>query len=169
MTRHATPLILLHWLTALAVIVAYVSSGDPTQASHALSGQIHVASGLAVFALVLLRLPVRWIAGVPPDVPGPRWQQRAARAMHVALYALLFAVPLAGWAELADKATQFSVLGWSLPLPDAGALWVRAAGAAHTTLGDALIWLAGLHAAVGLAHHTVLRDATLTRMLPWRG
>lgn len=169
MTRHASPLILLHWLTALAVIVAYVSSGDPTKASHALSGQIHVASGLAVFALVLLRLPVRWMAGVPADVPGPRWQQRAARVMHIALYALLFAVPLAGWAELADKATQFSVLGWALPLPDAGALWVRALGAAHTTLGDALIWLAGLHAAAGLAHHYVLRDATLTRMLPWRG
>lgn len=166
MTRHASPLIGLHWLTALAVIVAYVSSGDPTQASHALSGPIHVASGLAVFLLVALRLPVRWMAGVPADAPGPRWQQRAARAMHVALYALLFAVPVAGWAELADKATQFSVLGWALPLPDAGALWVRALGAAHTTLGDALVWLAGAHALAALAHHALLHDGVLARMLP---
>lgn len=169
MTRHASPLILLHWLTALAVIVAYVSSGDPTKASHALSGQIHVASSLAVFLLVALRLPLRLAVGTPADEPAPRWLQNAARAMHVALYALLFAVPLAGWAELADKATQFSVLGQALPLPDAGAWWVRAAGAAHTTLGDALVWLAGLHAAAGLAHHYVLRDATLARMLPRRG
>ncbi len=169
MTRHASPLILLHWLTALAVIVAYASSGDPTKASHAVSGQIHVASGLTVFALALLRLPVRLVAGVPPDEPGSRWQQRAAHAMHIALYALLFAVPLAGWAELADKTAHFSVLGWALPLPDAGALWVRALGAAHSTLGDTLIWLAGLHAAAGLAHHYVMRDATLTRMLPRRG
>lgn len=169
MDRHPTLLILLHWLTALAVIVAYVSSGDPTKASHVLSGQTHVASGLAVLALVLLRLPVRLIAGTPADVPAPRWQQRAARAMHVALYALLFAVPLAGWVELADKATQFSVLGWNLPLPDAGALWVRALGAAHTTLGDALAWLAGLHAAAALLHHYVLRDGILVRMLPRRG
>ncbi|MEW6413695.1 MAG: cytochrome b/b6 domain-containing protein [Pseudomonadota bacterium] len=169
MTRHAFPMIALHWLTALAVVVAYVSSGDPSKASHALSGQIHVTSGFAVFLLVALRLPLRLLMGVPAAVPGPRWQQRAARAAHGALYALLFAVPLAGWAELADKAHAFSVLGWALPLPDAGALWVRALGAAHTTLGDALVWLAGLHAAAALAHHYVLRDGTLARMLPRRG
>lgn len=170
MSRHATPLILLHWLTAFAVVVAYVSSGDPTEAGHALSGQIHVASGLAVLLLVALRLPLRWLVGVPPGESAPRWQQRAAHWTHVALYALMFAVPLAGWAELADKAHAFSVLGWALPLPlpDAGALWVRALGAAHTTLGDALVWLAGLHATAALAHHYVLRDGTLTRMLPRR-
>lgn len=168
MTRHATPLMLLHWLTALAVVVAYGSSGDPSQARHALSGQIHVASGLAVFALVLIRLPLRWMVGVPADEPAPRWQRRAARLAHGALYALLLAVPLAGWAELADKAPQFAVLGWNVPLPDAGALWVRALGAAHTMLGDALVWLAGLHAAAALAHHTLLGDATLARMVPAR-
>ncbi len=170
MNRHSAPLILLHWLTALALVVAYVSSGDPTKASHALSGQIHVASGLAVFLLVLVRLPLRLLVGVPASEPGPRWQQRAAHWAHLALYALMFAVPLAGWAELADKADMatFALAGTTLPLPDAGAWWVRALGAAHTTLGDAFVWLAGLHAAAALAHHYLLRDATLTRMLPWR-
>lgn len=168
MTRHATPMILLHWLTAPAVVVAYVSSGDPSKASHVLSGQIHVASGLAVFLLVALRVPLRLVVGAPPAEPGPRWQRQAARAAHVALYALLFAVPLAGWVELADKTAQFSVAGYALPLPDAGALWARALGAAHTTLGDALVWLAGLHAAAALAHHYVQRDGTLARMLPRR-
>lgn len=168
MTRHAAPLIFLHWLTALAVVVAYLSSGDPSEARHALSGQVHVASGLAVFLLVLIRLPTRLLAGVPAIEAAPRWQQRAARTAHTALYALLFAVPLAGWAELADKTAQFSLVGWALPLPDAGAVWVRALGSAHTALGDALVWLAGLHAAVALAHHYLLRDTTLTRMLPRR-
>lgn len=169
MTRHATPMILLHWLTALAVVIAYVSGGDPSKASHALSGQIHVASGLTVFLLVALRLPLRLVVGAPAAEPGPRWQQRAAHAAHVALYALLFTVPLAGWAELADKTAQFSVLGQALPLPDAGAHWARALGAAHTTLGEALVWVAGLHAAAALLHHYLLRDDTLARMLPRRG
>lgn len=168
MNRHASPLILLHWLTVLAVVVAYVSSGDPTQAGHALSGQIHVAAGLAVFALVLVRLPLRLVAGAPPAEPGPHWQQRAARFAHIALYALMAAVPLSGWAELADKTAHFSLLGHALPLPDAHAVWVQALAAAHTTLGDAFVWLAGLHAAAALAHHFVLRDATLARMLPRR-
>lgn len=168
MIRHATPLMFLHWLTVLAVVVAYVSSGDPTKASHVLSGQIHVASGLAVLLLVLVRLPVRLFAGVPANEPASRWQQRAARFTHGMLYALLLAVPLAGWAELSDKAAQFSVLGWALPLPDAHALWVRTLGSAHTVLGDALVWLAGLHAAAALAHHYLLGDTTLARMVPAR-
>lgn len=168
MTRHATPLIVLHWLTALAVVVAYASSGDPTKAGHTLSGAIHVASGLTVFALVLLRLPLRMLVGAPPPEPGPRWQQRAAGWAHVALYALMFVVPLAGWAALADKTSAYSLAGFALPLPDAHALWARALGSAHETLGNVFIWLAGLHAAAALAHHYLLRDATLTRMLPHR-
>ena len=169
MTRHATPLIVLHWLTALAVSVAYLSSGDPTKISHAVSGPLHVASGLAAFALVVLRLPVRLLFGVPAPQPAPRWQRQAAQAAHAALYALMVLVPLAGWAELADKTATYSLAGWALPLPDAGALWVRALGAAHTTLGDLFVWLAGLHAAAALAHHALRGDATLARMLPRRG
>ena len=168
MPRYAAPLIVLHWLTAFAVIVAYVSSGDPSKVGHALSGAIHVASGLAVFALVALRLPLRLLVGAPPLEAGPRWQQRAAAWTHGALYALMLLVPLAGWAELADKTTAYTLAGFAVPLPDAHAVWVRLLGAAHTTLGDVFIWLAGLHAAAALAHHFVLRDTTLLRMLPRR-
>jgi cytochrome b561 len=36
----------------------------------------------------------------------------------------------------------------------------------HETLGNAIIWLAGLHAAAALVHHFVLRDRVLGSMLP---
>jgi cytochrome b561 len=172
MPRHPKPLIALHWLTAAAVLLAFVTGGNPAKAKDALdllAGQAHVASGLLVFALVALRLPLRAVLGAQASVPGPRWQQRAATAAHVGLYALMLVVPLAGWAALADKTTAFTLLGLALPLPDANAAWVRLLGDAHSTLGDAFIWLAGLHAAAALAHHFVLRDATLMRMLPRRG
>ena len=40
----------------------------------------------------------RLYAGRPAPVAGtPAWQERVASAMHVALYALLFAVPISGW------------------------------------------------------------------------
>lgn len=58
--------------------------------------------------------------------------------------------------------------GYAVPLRDAQALWVRALGATHETLGNAFIWLAGLHAAAALAHHYLLRDSTLARMVPRR-
>jgi cytochrome b561 len=39
----------------------------------------------------------------------------------------------------------------------------------HEILANALVMLAGLHAAAALIHHWVLRDRTLTRMLPGGG
>jgi len=169
MLRYPKPLIALHWLTAAAVLLAFVSGGNPAKAKDAfdvLAGQAHVASGLLVFALVALRLPLRAMFGTPAAEPGPRWQQRAATAAHVGLYALMLVVPLAGWAALADKTAAFTLVGIALPLPDANATWVRLLGDTHETLGNAFIWLAGLHAVAALAHHFVLRDATLLRMLP---
>ena len=170
MTRYPIPLIALHWLTALAVITAYATGGNPAEAENALDfliGQTHVLSGMTVFALVALRLPLRWLLGAPPAEPASRWQQRAARVTHLALYGLMLLVPLAGWAALADETTAFTLFGGiSLPLPDAHLGWVELLGEAHETLANVFIWLAGLHAVAALVHHTLLRDATLVRMAP---
>lgn len=127
---------------------------------------MYVASGLLVFALVGLRLPLRALLGAP--AAGPRWQQRAAAAAHIGLYALMFIVPLAGWAALADKTATFSLAGIALPLPDANVTRVKLLGKTHETLDNVIIWLAGLHAVAALAHQFVLRDATLIPMLPRR-
>ncbi|MHB8915428.1 MAG: cytochrome b [Thiobacillus sp.] len=170
MTRYPTPLIALHWLTALAVITAYITSGNPAEAKNSLdyiTGQTHVLSGLAVFALLALRLPLRLLLGTPPAEPVSRWQQRAAGVTHFALYGLMLLVPLAGWAALAQETDAFTLGGGvSLPLLDAHLTWVELLGEAHQTLGNIFIWLAGLHAVAALAHHYVLRDATLVRMAP---
>ena len=170
MTPYATPLIALHWLTALAVVTAYITSGNPAEAKNSLdniTGQTHVLSGMTVFALLALRLPVRVLLGAPPAEPISRWQQRAARVTHSALYGLMLLVPLAGWAALAEETGAFTLVGGiSLSLLDAHLTWVKLLGEAHQTLGNIFIWLAGLHAIAALAHHYVLRDATLVRMAP---
>ena len=166
-TRYPLPLVALHWATALAVVVAYVSGGEPDEAETTLEfliGQLHVGAGLAVFALVLLRLPLRALLGAPAAEPGPRWQQRAAHAAHFALYALMLAVPLGGWAALGHEVSSFSLAGFALPLPDGNALWARALGQSHEFLANAFIWLAGLHAVAALVHHYVLGDGVLKRM-----
>lgn len=170
MSRYPASITALHWVTVLAVVAAYVTSGNPAKTKDvfdALMGQVHVISGLAVFALVALRIPARLLHGVLPALPAPRWQTRAAHAAHIALYGLMLLVPLAGWAALADKATVFTLIGgFSLPLPDPHATWVKLLGDAHQTLGNVFIWLTGLHAAAALMHHIVMRDTTLVRMLP---
>ena len=170
MTRYPTHLIALHWLTALAVITAYATSGNPAEAENSLDfiiGQTHVLSGMAVFALVALRLPLRLLLGAPPPEPASRWQQHAGRITHLALYGLMLLVPLAGWAALAEETDAFPLIGgFSLPLLDPHLTWVELLGEAHETLGNVFIWLAGLHAVAALAHHYLLRDATLVRMAP---
>lgn len=168
-TRYPRLLIALHWLTAAAVLLAFVTGGNPAEAHgtlELLAGQAHVASGMLVFALVALRLPLRALLGAPAAEPGPRWQHLAAKAAHVGLYALMLIVPLAGWSALAGETAAFSLLGFALPLPDAHATWVQLLGDAHETLGNVFIWLAGLHAVAAIGHHFLLRDATLLRMLP---
>lgn len=169
MTRYPIPLIVLHWLTAAAVIIAYITSGNPAEAKNSLdfiTGQTHVLSGIAVFALVALRLPLRLLLGAPPPEPASRWQHYAARITHLALYGLMLLAPLAGWAALAEETNAFTLIGFSLPLPDVHAAWVELLGGAHPTLGNVFIWLAGLHAVAALVHHYVLRDTTLVRMAP---
>lgn len=167
--RYPRPLIFLHWLMALAVALAYVTGGDPTEAEsmwEALLGQVHVACGLTVAALLLLRVPLRLVLGAPAPLPGAVWPRRAAAFLQAGLYALMLLVPLAGWCALAHEAVHFSVLGWSMPLPNGSSAWVRALGRTHEALGQLFIAAAGLHTAAALLHHAVLRDDTLRRMLP---
>jgi cytochrome b561 len=40
-------------------------------------------------------------------------------------------------------------------------------GEVHQFLGDAIMWLAGLHAAAAIFHHVVLKDGVLAAMWPW--
>ena len=38
----------------------------------------------------------------------------------------------------------------------------------HTTLGNIILWVAGLHAVAALLHHFFLRDSVLVSMVPGR-
>lgn len=170
MNTYPKPLLAVHWLVAVAVLLAYVTGGNPAKAKSAFDvfvSQVHVASGLSVAGLLLLRVPLRLLLGAPQPEPAPRWQLRAAKAAHVALYGLMALVPLAGWAALAHKDPNFQLFRWALPLPDDSVTWVRLLGKAHEALGNVFIWVAGVHAAAALLHHFVMRDDTLRRMLPW--
>ncbi|MFC3913910.1 cytochrome b [Pseudaeromonas sharmana] len=170
MVRYHPLLIGIHWLVALGVLVAYITSGDPTEAGNAfeeLVGQTHVAAGDLVVVLVLLRLPLRLILGAPAAVPMPQWQALAAKGAHVALYGLMLLVPLAGWCALSERAADFSVFGLALPLLSDVPPLLSTLGDLHPLLGNAFLWLAGIHAAAALWHHFKEKDDTLKKMAPW--
>ena len=125
----------------------------------------HFMLGLSVFLLVWVRLIAR---AVSPRGPAPRtWSGASAKAVHLALYGLMIAMPVMGWAVLSAEGDPAPFFGLTLPplvAPEEG-LGERLEDL-HTTVGAAGYWLIGLHAAASLFHHYVLRDGTLRRMLP---
>lgn len=162
-----------HWITALLVLAAFViSAGGPEtrvySPERASQLAIHETLGLAVFVLTLLRLAWRAVDRTPDPQPMAHWMVLASKIVHWLLFALLILVPataIAGaWLE-GHPVTVLALgaLGPFLPLAhDAGAGITEL----HTWLGDAILWLAGLHAVAALYHHFVLRDRVLVAMLP---
>jgi cytochrome b561 len=89
--------------------------------------------------------------------------------MHVALYALMIGMPLAGWLMLSAAAKPIPLFGLQLPalIGESKAL-ADLIEEIHETGGTVGYYLIGLHAAAALFHHYVKRDNTLPRMLPSR-
>ena len=142
----------LHWLVAVFVGLAwFFSEGMGKLADQHAAGTysgwpLHVIFGLTVLTLVVIRLAVRLVNGAPDAKVGTPEPLATARHWgHVAIYALLILVPLGG------------IAAWFLGLSIAGEL--------HPLAGNALLIIAGLHAAFALYHHYVLKDGTLRRMM----
>ena len=170
---YSAPARLLHWLTAILVLVAFVyGPGGSEQrvysAARAFDRQLHETLGLTVLALSVLRLAWRAFDSRPPPEPGPAWMRHAAAAAQGLLYLLLFVVPLTAisgaWLE-----------GHPLTLPGGVEIAPRFAAShdvgawfaeLHGWLGDVILWLAGAHAAAALVHHYWLKDGVLRSMLP---
>jgi len=163
----------LHWAVAALVLVMApiglaMTSIDGGPAKNALY-EIHKSLGLIVLALMTARIALRWRRGAPPLVPGlPAWQRWAAHGSHAALYGLLVATPLAGWAGVSACCPPVNLF-WTVPLtlPIGGGFEAaKPILAVHDALALALVGVAAIHVGAALHHHFVRRDDTLRRMLP---
>ncbi len=170
--RYTTPAIALHWLLAAAILGslalgAYMTSLPISPARLKLYNW-HKWAGIVILALSALRLLWRLSHRPPADVAMPAWQRRAAHASHAAMYALFFAVPLAGWAY--SSAAGFPVVLFGVwPLPDFVPVDKALAEAIrpwHGALAYTLAALVALHVAAALKHQWVDRDRLLARMWP---
>ena len=100
----------------------------------------------------------------------PEWQTRAAHASHVALYALLLAIPLSGWIYSSATGVQVVYLGL-VPLPDLVAkdralAACPARGPRNVELHPVRAGLSPCRRGAEASFHD--RDTVLTRMLPAR-
>lgn len=173
-TRYSPVTQAFHWLTVVLVGAAYLlGEGGPESrvysAERASLLGWHETIGILVFVVVAARLLWRLFDRAPKEPPMPAWMHLASRLTHWVLYALLAAVPLTAifgaWYE-GHAVTVFGLgeIGPLLPLShDFGHTITEL----HTTLGNLIIWVAGLHAAAAIYHHIVMRDRVLVSMLPF--
>ena len=94
-----------------------------------------------------------------------------ASVVQVALYVLLFAVPLTAISGAWLEGHALTLLGGVVVPPalvESHKLGAKIAEI-HTWLGDAIMWLAGAHSLAALFHHFILKDDVLRSMFPRRG
>jgi cytochrome b561 len=169
-TRYGSLAQVLHWLTAVLVLAGFlVSSGGPPErvysAVRASNLLLHESLGFTVFCLVVIRLVWRLFDRIPDAPPMPGWMDIASRATHWALYALLLAVPVTAMLGALFGGHPVTVYGIGAIGPFSGT-WAAPLAEIHGTLGDIMMWLAGLHAAAAIFHYVFLRDRVLSQMVP---
>ena len=163
-----------HWvivaLIVLQVTLAEMADDLPSGMRKLTLLARHKSVGITILGLVILRLVWRWLNEHPPLPENlKRYEQALARFTHVALYGLLFAMPLSGWTMSSARGFPVSWFGFfQLPdlVPKSRPLY-EALLVTHQTLAWTLFVVIGLHVAGALKHHFVHKDNVLRRMLPF--
>jgi cytochrome b561 len=179
--RYTAVAIALHWVMALGILalaglgLTMVHIHLSLRERFALY-QLHKSIGITILLAACLRLAWR-VFQKPPALPAqmPRLEKMAAHGGHLALYLLLFFVPLTGWALVSASVLQlpthlYGTIPWP-HLPVFSTLPNKAPVEAvlkliHRYVAWTMLALVVGHAAAALRHHLIEHDDVLLRMLP---
>lgn len=172
MPRYSLAAIILHW--AIAALLAFqISVGwaleDLGARGFALY-QLHKSVGIAILALTLLRIVIRYWKPRPAKLEGG-WQGALASTVHLGLYAFMLGAPLTGWALVSTAKVKVPTLIFGiiplphLPLPASAHGLAEGGHGLIAWMGIALVLL---HVAGALRHHVLMRDGLIWRMIPNR-
>ncbi len=170
-TRYDRVAVGLHSVIGIALLAQIVFGifmdnlaprGSPARATVV---NLHKSCGLALFALIIVRLAWR-LTHAPPPWPAslPAWQQRSAKWTHRALYACMLLSPLSGATASNFSKHGIVLFGHALaPLgPDLPAVY-RFFNRLHDVVGWTFAALVVLHVAAALMHSRN-RDPVAGRM-----
>lgn len=181
--RYTRLAMLFHWLIAIMITVnvALVLTVDfmPDSFGRPMINT-HKSIGLTVLGLAILRLLWRF-ANPPPALPPSyaSWEKRLSHWAHVALYVLIFAMPITGWIhDSAWKGAPQHPLNLYGVIPWFRIGWIKDQDPAtkeqihsvfsqiHGSLAYVLYALVALHIAGALKHQFLDKEPELQRMLP---
>jgi cytochrome b561 len=162
--------IVLHWLSAALIAALWLAGQSidwfPRGTPRVMARSLHIGLGALLGLLLLWRLNWRRGGGrqLPPAQAG--LGGRTAIGVHHLLYLLALLTVLVGLACVWIRGDNLFNLV-TVPAFDPGNKALRHdAVELHELLANALLILAGLHAAAALWHHRVLKDGVLRRMWP---
>jgi cytochrome b561 len=135
----------LHWIIVLGIIAQWALAESDELV-------LHQSIGMTILALAVLRLIWRafnptpaWPADMKP------YETKLARAVHFAFYALLFAIPLSGWALASAEGEPLNFFRW-FDLPPLGMGSEDTLEEVHEILFNVLVALAAIHAIGAIKH-----------------
>lgn len=165
----------LHWIVAALIVGAFALGWTMTRIPGITPDKLRFFSwhkwiGVTVLGLALLRIVLRLTHRAPPlPASMSAWQRCVAHAVHVALYALMIAIPVSGYLYSSAANVPVVYLGL-IPLPrliapdPALKVWLKCV---HIALDYGLFVLVAGHVAAALKHQCIDRDGLLARMLPF--
>ncbi|MEM6678635.1 MAG: cytochrome b/b6 domain-containing protein [Pseudomonadota bacterium] len=176
--RYAFVQRLLHWMIALLVLGALAGGallwyfgfqGLSETFGQPLTGLIykyHKTAGVLILALMAVRVALRFTLGAPAQHASiPEGQARIAVITHIALYAMLVIMPIAGWVGTAAGGFPVEFFDAKLPgIVGKDKALSEAAFRLHGILGLAIGALVILHIGAALRHWLVLKDGVMRRI-----
>lgn len=173
--RYTSVAIALHWAMALLIIfmIWLGWNMDDNEARY----QLHKSVGITLLFLTVARIAWRLLNPPPPEpVTLKSWEERLSHFVHIAFYALMVIIPLAGWLLVSISPFQIStvlygVVDWPhLPftsgLRQGNELLHGIVENVHSKGAWVIIVLLGLHVAGALKHEFGGEEGVLKRMMP---
>ncbi len=162
--------IALHWITAVLVsllwLIGQTIDYAPSGALRVDYRSLHMMLGVTLLGVFIARVIWRLYRGRSLPAAGNALLELAARVVHWALYLLIGTTLVLGLANVWVRGDVVFNL-FKVPAFDPANKALRhLVGDWHALAANAILILAGVHAAAALFHHFILRDGVLRRMLP---
>jgi len=164
--RYGSVAITIHWLTAVIILALFatglLAAGQADPEAQLALVRFHVPLGSAVLVLTLLRILWWWLADRSPALPAeqPAWQKFMAKAVHIALYAVILLLASSGIATLVLSGALPAILAGTT-LPNFETVLPRMV---HGVASRLMLGLLALHIGAALYHQFIRRDHLLARM-----
>ena len=174
-SRYTAVAIALHW--AMAILLLFMIwlgwNMDDNEARY----QLHKSVGITLLFLTVARIAWRLLNPPPPLASDMKpYEQKLSHAVHIAFYAMMVIIPLAGWLLVSISPFQISTvlygavdwphLPFTSGLQQGNELLHAVVENVHSKGAWVIIALLALHVAGAVKHEISGEDGVLKRMIP---